>query len=90
MAKRPQFSEAEVAALLTVKGVGQTVIQRFEEIGIASFDQLKTYTAEEIAEKVASMLNNTCWKNSPIARNAINAAIDLAKNSHPERQRRIS
>lgn len=72
------FNSEEKAALLSVKGVGATVVKRFEEIGIDSLAQLKGYTAETIAEQVASMLNTTCWKNSPQAKAAIEAAIAKA------------
>ena len=72
------FSQTEREALLEMKGVGPTVIQRFEEIGIDSFAALKQYTAEDIAEMVASMLHTTCWKNSPQAKAAITAAIAIA------------
>lgn len=74
------FKLEEKQALLSLKGVGPTVVKRFEEIGITSFEELKQYRAEDIAEMVASMLNTTCWKNSPQAKNAINAAIQLAAN----------
>lgn len=73
-----KFNAQEREALLALKGVGATVVRRFEEIGIYSFAELKNYQAEDIAEMVASMLNTTCWKNSPQARGAINAAIQLA------------
>jgi len=73
------FSASERNALLAVKGVGPTVIKRFEEIGINTFAELATYNADEIAERVASMLRTTCWKNSPQAKAAIEAAIDRAK-----------
>lgn len=73
------FSQEEKDALLDVKGVGPTVIKRFEEIGINSFKELKTFEAEDIAEMVASMLNTSCWKNSPQAKSAVTAAINLAK-----------
>jgi nucleotidyltransferase/DNA polymerase involved in DNA repair len=73
------FSEEEKTALLEVKGVGPTVIQRFEEIGIESFAELKEYEVEEIADRVAAMLRSSCWKNSPQARSAIEAAINRAK-----------
>lgn len=73
------FNKKEKEALLAVKGVGPTVIKRFEEMGINSFQELKQYSAEDIAERVASMLRTTCWKNSPQAKNAIRAAIDRAK-----------
>ncbi len=73
------FPAPERNALLAVKGVGPTVIKRFEEIGISSLAELATYNADEIAEQVASMLRTTCWKNSPQAKAAIEAAIARAK-----------
>lgn len=73
------FTKQEKAALLEVSGVGPTVIRRFEEIGIESFEALKTHTPIEIAECVASMLRTTCWRNSPQAKAAIGAAIARAK-----------
>lgn len=73
------FSEHEKAALLSVKGVGPTVIKRFEEIGIDSFSKLSAHNAKDIAEMVASMLRTTCWKNSPQALLAVESAIEKAK-----------
>jgi predicted RecB family nuclease len=73
------FSSLEKEALLSVKGVGNTVVQRFEEIGIESLSELATYQADDIAEMVASRLRTTCWKNSPQAKRAIEAAIQRAK-----------
>ena len=75
------FIEREKQALLAVKGVGPTVIQRFEEIGIHSLAELSEYSADDIAEMVAGMLNATCWKNSPQAKQAIAGAIQCAKNN---------
>jgi predicted RecB family nuclease len=69
------FTEQEKMALLDVKGVGPTVIQRFEQIGIDSFEKLASHSAAEIVERVASMLRTSCWKNSPKALAAIEAAI---------------
>ena len=73
------FSEPEKTALLEVKGVGPTVVKRFEEIGIDSFSELANYEPKEIAEKVASMLRTTCWKNSPQALAAVKSAIERAR-----------
>ncbi|MFD2110369.1 helix-hairpin-helix domain-containing protein [Thiorhodococcus fuscus] len=73
------FSSLERDALLSVKGVGPTVVKRFEEIGIDTLFDLATYQADDIAEMVASMLRTTCWKNSPQAKAAIEAAISRAK-----------
>ncbi len=75
------FSEQERETLLAVKGVGPTVIKRFEEIGIDSLADLASRQVDEIAEMVASMLRSTCWKNSPQAKAAINAAILRARES---------
>ena len=73
------FSSDERAALLALKGVGPTVIQRFEEIGVDSFAQLARHEPREIAELVADMLHSSCWKNSPRALASVEAAINRAK-----------
>lgn len=73
------FSPQEGETLLAVKGVGETVIKRFEEISIDSFEQLKNSNHTEIAESIAQMLQTTCWQNSPQAKAAITAAIQRAK-----------
>lgn len=73
------FPEAEKAALLEVRGVGPVVVKRFEEIGIDSFDKLAMHNAKDIADMVAFMLRTSCWKNSPQALSAVEAAISRAK-----------
>jgi nucleotidyltransferase/DNA polymerase involved in DNA repair len=73
-----KFSDYERAELLKVKGVGPSVIQRLEEIGIASCESLREYDSTEITSKVADLLGSTCWKNSPQAAKAVDAAIRRA------------
>ncbi|WP_062567733.1 MULTISPECIES: helix-hairpin-helix domain-containing protein [Pseudoalteromonas] len=73
------FNDQERDALLALKGVGPTVVKRFEEIGIESFEELAGFDASTIAKRVASMLHSTCWQNSPQAKAAITAAITRAK-----------
>jgi predicted flap endonuclease-1-like 5' DNA nuclease len=73
------FTDAERDALLSVKGVGPTVLKRFEEVGIDSFSELAECQVDEIADMVAAMLHTTCWKNSPQAKAAISAAIARAQ-----------
>ena len=75
------FSHDEKQALLAVRGVGPTVITRFEDVGIDSFEELARYEATTIAERVASMLRTTCWKNSPQALSAVEAAIQCAREA---------
>jgi len=75
----PRFSSDERAALLAIKGVGPTVIQRLEEIGVASFADLAETSVEAVCNRVAAALGASCWKNSPRAQGAIAAAIDYAR-----------
>ena len=76
--KHGQFAATERSALLKVRGVGPTVIQRIEEAGIFSLETLREYDATEITTMVSSSLGSTCWKNSPQAKKAIEAAIQMA------------
>ena len=73
------FSTDERDALLALKGVGPTVVQRLEQMGIASLRQLAAAEPSEIVASAAGLTASTCWKNSPQARAAIQAAVDLAR-----------
>lgn len=72
------FNKIERDILLSVKGVGPTVVGRLEEIGIHSLQALSVRTADDICSEVAAVLGATCWKNSPQSRGAIGAAITAA------------
>ncbi|MEN5302280.1 MULTISPECIES: helix-hairpin-helix domain-containing protein [unclassified Pseudomonas] len=76
------FSPKERAALLTLKGVGPTVIARLEQMGIESLSDLSTASVTDILARASAAVGSTCWKNSPQARAAIIAAVELAKGSH--------
>ena len=73
------FPPEEREALLAVRGVGPTVVQRLEQMGIASLRQLAAAEPSEIVASAAGLTASTCWKNSPRARAAIQAAVDLAR-----------
>jgi predicted RecB family nuclease len=73
------FSTQERDALLAVKGIGITVIQRLEQMGFSSLAQLALADALEIVTTAAGAVGSTCWKNSPQARSAIQSAINMAK-----------
>ncbi|MNF97489.1 hypothetical protein D3C84_803190 [compost metagenome] len=75
------FSPKERAALLTLKGVGTTVITRLEQMGIESLAGLAKSDVSDILAQASAALGSTCWKNSPQARAAITAAVDLAKGT---------
>lgn len=74
------FPANEREALLAVKGIGPTVVQRLEQIGFDTLQQLAGAQVADIVTAVAGQLGSTCWKNSPQARTAIHAAIDLARS----------
>ena len=73
------FSPTERTALLALKGVGPTVIARLEQMGIDSLAELGRSDVTDILAQASAALGSTCWKNSPQARAAITAAVDLAR-----------
>ena len=74
-----RFPPEEREALLAVRGVGPTVVQRLEQMGIASLRQLAAAEPSEIVASAAGLTASTCWKNSPLARQAIERAIAWAE-----------
>jgi hypothetical protein len=73
------FNAAERAQLLALKGVGPTVVLRLEQLGYHSLSELALAEAAHITQEAAQLLGGSCWKNSPQARKAIQAAIDAAR-----------
>jgi hypothetical protein len=73
------FSDAEREAMLNLKGVGATVISRLEQIGYDSLLLLREQDAAKVTKEISEMMGSTCWHNSPQARSAIQAIIDLAQ-----------
>jgi hypothetical protein len=72
------FLPSERTQLLAVKGVGPTLIARIEQMGFESFAHLRKANALDILSQGAKLTGSSCWKNSPQARAAINAAIGAA------------
>ena len=75
------FSSDERARMRALKGVGDTVIDRLEQIGFSSLAQLADQEASAITLQISGLMNSTCWHNSPQARNAIQSIINLAKGA---------
>ena len=75
-----RFPADERDALLALKGVGPSVVQRLEQMGIASLRQLAAAEPSEIVVSAAGLTGSTCWKNSPQARAAIQSAVDFARS----------
>lgn len=74
------FPPHERKALLAVKGVGPTVVARLEQMGYESLSHLSKANALDVLSQGAAVTGSTCWKNSPQARAAIQAAITLAQS----------
>ncbi len=75
------FTEYEKKSLLSAKYVGNLVIQRLEEIEIDSFEKLSKYEPKIICNLVAAHLGVSCWGNSPQAKQAIENAINIARQN---------
>ncbi|OAM89504.1 Pathogenicity locus [Termitidicoccus mucosus] len=73
------FSSNEKELLRTVKGVGPKVIARLEELGFSGFEELAEADARDITKAISEELGASCWRNSPMARAAIEGAIRLAQ-----------
>lgn len=69
------FSQDERAALLSVKGIGPTIIQRLKQLGFSSLAELAVEDFGEIVSSAAALVGSSCWKNSPQARAAIQWAF---------------
>ncbi len=75
------FSAEERTLLLTLKGVGPTVVSRLEQMGIESLAALGESNVSDILAQASAAVGSTCWKNSPQARGAITAAVCLARST---------
>ena len=73
------FPPEERQALLAVKGVGPTVVVRLEQMGFESLAHLAKANALDIVSNASAIVGSTCWKNSPQARAAVQAAIGMAQ-----------
>ncbi|HEY1073229.1 helix-hairpin-helix domain-containing protein [Brevundimonas sp.] len=76
-----RFSERERAILLSVKGVGPKVVERLEEQGLGGFESLAQADPAVVCAGAAASVGSTCWKNSPQARKAVEAAVAVARSS---------
>lgn len=74
------FSKTEAAILLAVKGVGPTIVQRLEEMGYRTLENLAAADRDVILSHGAAMTGSSCWKNSPLARAAVSGAILAAQS----------
>lgn len=74
------LTEAQTQSLLARKGVGRTVLQRLQDMGLDDAERLAQASVDDILAMGASITRSTCWKNSPQARAAISAAVAWAQD----------
>ena len=74
------FSPQERSQMRALKGVGDTVIDRLEQVGFSSLPQLAGLDPLVVTKRIAEMMRSTCWHNSPLARGAVGAIVDLANS----------
>ncbi len=67
--------------MLELKFVGDTVIDRLEQLGFSSLAELHDQDAMSITLNVSRLMGSTCWHNSPQARAAINNIVQLASET---------
>ena len=75
------FTEAQISSLLAVKGVGKTVLQRLQQMGLDNAAKLAAADPADILQQGANLTGSCCWKNSPQAKAAITAAVAWAKQT---------
>ena len=73
------FSDEEAQSLLAVKGIGKTVLQRLQQMGLDDVATLAAADVDVVLEQGTKLTGSTCWKNSPQAKAAVSASITWAK-----------
>ena len=73
------FSQEETQSLLAEKGIGKTVLQRLQQMGLDDVAKLAAANVDDMLQQGAALTGSTCWKNSPQARAAMQADVDWAK-----------
>ncbi|KLT72521.1 recombinase RecA [Neisseria arctica] len=65
--------------LLAQKGIGPTILQRLQQMGLDNIEALANADIEHVLEQGSQITGSSCWRNSPQAHKAIKTAIDWAK-----------
>lgn len=73
-----RFPELEGTKMLQLKFVGNTVIDRLQQLGFSSLLQLQGADASAVTLEISKMIGSSCWHNSPQARSTIQGIVNLA------------
>ena len=78
MRRTSSFPQEQRNAMLNLKGVGSTVVDRLEEIGFSELSQLQDVEPADLVQRIAAAVGSTCWRNSPQAKQAMQKIVSLA------------
>lgn len=70
-----RFSDIDRKMLATEAGMGDRVIERLEEVGFYSLEQMRIVGASRVVDAVCSYLGSTAWRNR---RRALERAVARA------------
>lgn len=73
------FPAAEKQQMLALKGVGEAVVARLQQLDFSSRSQLAGQVPADITRRIAQRLGSAIWHNSPQARSVIQAIVALAQ-----------
>jgi hypothetical protein len=59
----PRFAQHERYLLLTERGISHGVVQRLEDAGIHSFEQLRHQGVEATVRRICAGLGSSAWAN---------------------------
>ena len=73
------FTPEQEKSLLAEKGIGKTVLQRLQQMGLDDVAKLAAANPADILQQGAAITGSSCWKNSPQAKATITAAVAWAQ-----------
>lgn len=73
------FTAQEPKELTAIKGIGDTFVNRLEQMGFDSVDKLAEASVDFILLAGSQITKSSCYKNSPQARKATEEAIYWAE-----------
>ena len=73
------FTAEQTASLLAQKGIGNTILQRLQQMGLDDVAALAAADVDDMLQQGAALSGSTCWRNSPQARAAMQAAVTWAQ-----------
>lgn len=59
------FTLEEQRDLLAQKGIGPTILQRLQQMGLDNIEALANADIEHVLEQGSQITGSSCWRNSP-------------------------